>query len=156
MNKVALHAFQETFASELAALEGDGQIPVAVEKVASAFDIDLGGQDSQGGSVTFDGLQAKLAASLVDSSGEPMKGPSRFSQMAAKGKRMGVAAGSAIKNTVSKAYGKAKAGVGSAAKATGAHIMRHKWPYGIGAGLVTAGGLAYGAHRLMKKDDDKD
>lgn len=159
MNKIALQAFQESFDNTLALLEnGEIETSPAIEKMASAYDIGIEG----GEATTYDSLLAKLAAKKYIP-GAASKNPwldrhrslkikTMFNGKDLKGRAKTVA------TAVGHGLGKARDAVSSAAKATGAHIMRNKVPYGVGAGIAAAGGLAYGAHRLMKKnkDDDKE
>ncbi len=165
MNKIALQAFQESFDNTLALLEnGEVETSPAIEKMASAYDIGIEGEET-----SYESLLAKLAAKkYVPVSKNPwldrnssLKIKTMFNDKSLKGraKTVATAVGHGLgkaRDAVSSAAKSTGAYVSSAAKATGKHIMRNKVPYGIGAGLAAAGGLAYGAHRLMKKDDDKD
>ena len=161
MNKIALQAFQESFDNTLALLEnGEFDTSPAIEKMASAYDIGVDGNES----VSYADLLAKLA-----SGGTPaLKGtPYAPDQVSRRRLHLGAKGGGSAMVTPNTKRPKGLAGtfftkaIGHAhrgAKATKKYITNHPGraaAYGA-AGLAAAGGLAYGAHRLLKKDKDDD
>jgi len=161
MNKIALQAFQESFDNTLALLEnGEVETSPAIEKMASAYEIGLEGDQA----VTYESLLAKLASggtpALRGTAYSPDRVSARSMERGAKGssgvfppnkeRRKGLG-GSALAS----AKGHAHRGYKATKKYLATHPKTRGALYGA-AGLAAAGGLAYGAHRLMKKDDDKD
>ena len=70
-----------------------------------------------------------------------------FSKLAEAGEG---AAKSSMTDKMKAGFGKLKSKAGSAGKAVGSHMMKHKGKYGIGAAALGAGAAA---HQMMKKKD---